>query len=129
MNELQVIESGAMYCSMKTETMEDRVAFYNAMSAPDEQLRDHINEVLYFKDVFVEPVEVTDEETGENRSANRIVLLDVNGVSYSTMSNGIYNSLKRVFAVFGCPTWENGLALKVKQVNNKQRQMLTLVAV
>lgn len=129
MNELACIENDGFYSSLKVDTHEQRVAFYNATSAPDEQLRDHINEVLYIRDVCAEPVDVTDDKTGEVRRAVRVIMVDVNGVSYSTLSAGIYNSLKRVFGIFGAPTWENGLALKVKQMNSRERQVLTLVAV
>lgn len=129
MNELACIENNGFYSSLKVDTHDQRVAFYNATSAPDEQLRDHINEILYIRDVYAEPVEVNDDQSGEVRKAVRVIMVDVNGVSYSTLSAGIFNSLKRVFGIFGEPTWENGLALKVKQMNIRERQVLTLVAI
>lgn len=131
MNEIANISRSALelsgsYTSMKLETREDKVALFNAMTNPEHRLRDHINEVIRVRDVYAEVIELVDGQTGEARSAVRTVLIDVNGVSYTTSSSGVANSLNRIFAVFGEPTWEGGLPVKVKQINNKERQILTL---
>lgn len=120
------------YCSIKCETFEDKARVYNAMSAPDDRLRNHINETIRIKDVYCEIVEcaLKDEKgelTGEVNNAPRVVIIDTDGKSYQCVSSGVFNSLKRLFRVFGRPTWENGLPCKVKQINAGTRQILTLV--
>ena len=84
------------------------------------------------KDVYCEIVDcaVKDEKgelTGEVNKAPRVVLIDSDGKSYQCVSTGVFNSLKRLFGVFGYPTWVRALPCKVKQISVGTRQILTLV--
>ena len=129
-NEMNIFEQGNQkpaYCSIVAESFEDKAKIFNAMSSPDERLRNHINEVIKIRDVYCEIVESTNKYTGETSEAPRVVLIDTEGKSYQCVSTGIFNSLKRLFTVFGMPTWEKGVPCKVKQVSNGERQILTLV--
>lgn len=125
---LDIENESASYSSMECVTQEDKVLFYNAVSSPSENLRDHINEAVNVKDIFVEVIDL-EREDGTITQAPRIVLIDVDGVGYQCVSGGVLNALKRIIKIFGYPTWENGLVLKVKQINRGERQVLTLVAV
>lgn len=128
--EMNIFEQGNQkpaYCSIVAETFEDKAKVFNAMSSPDERLRDHINEVIKIKDVYCEIVECENKETGETSEAPRVVLIDTEGKSYQCVSSGIFNSLKRLFTVFGMPTWGQGVPCKVKQISNGERQILTLI--
>lgn len=124
--------SKGQYCSMRMDTLEEKVAVYNAMSNPDERIADHINEVIELKDVFCEIVECSREnqETGEivKDEVPRIVLVATNGKTYQCVSQGIFQAVKRLIAIFGAPTWEQGLKVRIKQVNSRQNKVLTLVA-
>lgn len=110
-----------MFCTMKEGTLEERAKVYNAINNPDEKLRDHINETIYVNDVYCEEVTFDDGTIG-----HRIVVIDKDGVSYSTMSTGVYNSMRNMMKIMGMPPWE-GMPIKVKQVNLKEKQVLTLV--
>ena len=90
-------------------------------------MRNHINEVIRVRDVYCEIVTCLNKDTGETSEAPRVVLIDTEGKSYQCVSTGIFNSLKRLFTVFGMPTWEKGVPCKIKQVSNGERQILTLV--
>ncbi len=129
-NELNIFEQGAQkpaYCSIVAESFEDKAKIFNAMTSPDERLRDHINEIIKIRDVYCEIVACVNKDTGATSEAPRVVLIDTEGKSYQCVSTGIFNSLKRLFTVFGMPTWEKGVPCKVKQVSNGERQILTLV--
>ena len=129
-NELNIFEQGNQkpaYCSIVAESFDDKAKIFNAMSSPDERLRNHINEIIKIRDVYCEIVECVNKETSETSEAPRVVLIDTEGKSYQCVSSGIFNSLKRLFTVFGMPTWEKGVPCKVKQVSNGERQILTLV--
>jgi hypothetical protein len=78
------------------------------------------------KDVYVEVIDLTDEDTGESVQAPRIVLIDTEGKTYQAVSKGIFGSLAGLFKVFGEPTWEEGLPLTVKQISLGKNQMLKL---
>ena len=88
------------YCSLTAQTEEDKAVLFNAMNAPDQRLKEHINEVIRLKDIFVEVVYCTNEETGVVSPAPRIVLIDDGGVSYQCVSKGIFGAVKKLFAVF-----------------------------
>ena len=129
-NEMNIFEQGNQkpaYCSIVAESFDDKAKIFNAMSSPDERLRNHINEIIKIRDVYCEIVECVNKDTGEKSEAPRVVLIDTEGKSYQCVSTGIFNSLKRLFTVFGMPTWEKGVPCKVKQVSNGERQILTLV--
>lgn len=114
----------SFYCSFKPETNEDKAKLYNMMNDVDERLSDHVNNALEIKDVFVEPVSLTRED-GTVAVCPRVVLMDVNGITYGCVSLGVYNALKKLIAVYGEPTWD-GLKIVPKQIQKDKRRMLTI---
>lgn len=114
------------FSSLIAETDEQKADLFNAINNPDKRLADCINMTINAKDLFIEVVNCTNEETGETTPAPRIVIVDDKGVSYQAVSVGIYSALKKVIQIFGIPTWEKPIALEVKQVTKGQRKMLTL---
>lgn len=114
------------FCSMTASTDEDKAKLFNAMNNPDKRLADCINMKIKAKDLYIEVVNCTNEETGEITACPRIVIIDDKGVSYQAVSIGIYSALKKVIQVFGTPTWEKPVTLEVKQVSKGTRKMLTL---
>jgi hypothetical protein len=106
------------YCSMKATTAAEKADLYNAMNAPANRLKDCINEVIEIKDVFVEVVHCTNTETGERVPVPRTVLIDSKGAGYQAVSSGIFNALKKLFAIFGEPhTWTAPIKVKIKQIS------------
>ena len=114
------------YCSIKPTTTEEKKALYNMMNSSDERLADCINQVIKVKDLYIESVEVKNEE-GITSIAPRIILMDTEGRTYASVSVGIYNSLRKLIQVFGEPTWPDGIAVKVVQHTKGNRKMLSLV--
>ena len=118
-------EQTSMYCSIQGGTHESKVAVFNASNNPDHKVGDYINKVIVVKDVLAELIEVTNEETGEMEMTPRVVLIDVDGESYQAVSKGIFNALKKAIAIFGAPTWDEGLPCLIKQVSVGRGSMLT----
>ena len=114
------------FCSMFATTKEDKAKLYNAMNNPDSRLADCINMQIKAKDLYVEIVNCTNEETGEVTACPRIVIIDDEGKSYQAVSIGIYSALKKIIQVYGAPTWADPVTLEVKQITKGQRKMLTL---
>lgn len=123
--ELSQPESNA-FCSIKEDSLEAKKLVYNASNNPTHKIDDYINKEIALKDVFVEIIELANENTGELEQAPRIVLIDDKGESYQCVSNGIFGSLKKLMAIFGEPTWEEAIHVVVKQVKVKRGTMLTL---
>lgn len=114
------------FCSMKAESHVEKAALYNAMNNPDKRLADCINMQIKAKDLYIEVVNCTNEETGEVNACPRIVIIDEEGTSYQAVSIGIYSALKKAIQVFGAPTWHEPVTLEVKQITKGNKKMLTL---
>lgn len=116
-------------CDMANLNEKEKATVYNAMSNPDKRLRDCINMEITIKDVFFEETELTDDKTGEVKTGIRVVLIDDKGVSYSCVSRGIFNACKRLAAVYGNPTWEPAVKVRVVQISIGATQVLSLKAI
>ncbi len=114
------------FCSMKATTDDEKARLYNAMNNPDKRLSDCINMQIKAKDLYIEVVQCTNEETGEITPCPRIVIIDDENVSYQCVSIGIYSALKKVIQVYGAPTWKTPVKMEVKQISKGTRKMLTL---
>lgn len=119
-------EKVTMFTSMSAETVDEKKALFNAMNNPQKRVADMIGKEIAIRDVFVESVDMVNEETGEVTIAPRIVLVDTKGVSYQCVSTGIFSALKKLFQIFGMPTWENGIKTEVAQIQKGKRNILTL---
>ena len=112
------------YCSITNDGKRGTaIKIYNAINNAEEQLAEHINEVIEVVNVVAHPVELIDEESGEIFTALRTILITKDGTSYSAVSSGITNSLARIFALIGKPdggAWEKEpVKMKVKQVQTR----------
>lgn len=114
------------FSSLQATTDEEKAKLFNAINNPEKRLSDCINMTLKVKDLYIEVVNCTNEETGEVTACPRIVIIDDKGVSYQAVSLGIYSALKKVIQIFGVPTWEKPILMEVKQVTKGNRKMLTL---
>lgn len=123
-----VMNTGLGYTDMNLADRSAAVAFYNATSNPANKLKEHINEVLSLVHVSVECVEVSKEDAPDDKViAPRIVLITDDGQSYSCVSIGVYQSLKRMFALLGAPdTWTEPVKIKPVLISTKRGQVLSL---
>lgn len=119
-------ELGQPYCSMQVTDEKSASMLFKAMNQPDDSLGDHINETIDVINIFIQPVPMVNHDTGEMNVVPRIVLFDVEGKTYVTVSRGIYNALKNMCAIVGTPeTWKAPVTIKVGQRQIKERRMLT----
>lgn len=124
-NELSM-ERTTSYSSIAPTTKGEKKRLFNAMNNPDANVSDFINKSISLVDVFVEPIEVTNGETGEIEYAPRIVLIDKAGKSYQCVSKGMLGALKSAFFIYGEPTeWDEPLEITIKQVSVGKGSMLT----
>ena len=116
--------TGNFYCSIPNNgDRKSKVAIFNAVNGADEQISDHIGEVLEVVNVVAHPIELLDEVTGEVVRCLRTVLIDKNGKSYVAVSQGIASALSRIFSIIGMPdngAWEaEPVKMKIKQVKTR----------
>lgn len=106
-----ITEAMGFYTSLSLQTRGERLHMMNSInnSVP---LLDKVGEELSIKDVVLQTVTVTNQQTGEMEGAVRTTLIDVDGNAYNATSKGIAQSLRQVFNIIGEPTtW--GEPLKV----------------
>ena len=121
---------GANYFSGSVKTPEDKKRLVNAMNNPDKRLADVVNTVIAVRDLYVEQVEMANQETGELQTCPRIVLIEAEGVSYGCVSYGVLGSLKKIMAVYGPPTWDDHVTVKPVFVSKgNDRRILSLLLV
>ena len=115
----------SQWCSMNPKTQQEKIALFNAMNNPENRIKECINLPINVKDVFCEVVECQSDD-GTLQKCPRIVLIDENAVGYVAVSKGVYNSIKKIFAIFGEPTWETPLTIIPKTITKGQKQITTL---
>lgn len=118
---------GDLYVSFTPKTDEQKAALYKAMSQPDRRMSDFINTKFRASDLYIEMVEIADEETGEVSQLPRVVIFADDGTTYASISKGIYNAVKRLCAVYGMPHWDKPIPLKIIQTTAKNRKFLNLI--
>lgn len=119
-----------MYCSLVSDgSMASKARIFNAVNSPDKKISDCIGETILLKDIVAHPVILTDEETGEAVDAMRMVLVDVDGISYEAVSGGLANAVQRILQIFGQPeTWAEPIPVKPiqKGTRNGNNKVTTL---
>ena len=128
-NELTLFNGngGRTYCSKIAESEEEKKDLFNALETCDALLNDCVGQEIDIKDVYCEEREITDEETGEIKKKYRTILFDMNGQTFATGSYGIFNIMRKLMAIYGMPTWKNGLKVKVaKRPIGNGKSTLTL---
>lgn len=119
-------ESSDSFCSLKAETPQEKATLFRIMNSPEKRISDCINQTILVKDVYCEVVQVTNKETREVNTCPRVVLVDKDGIGYQSVSFGIYGSLKKLFQVYGVPTWEEPVPVKVIQISREKNKILAL---
>lgn len=131
-NELTLFngQGNRTFCSKVVQKEEDKKELFNALETCDALLNDCVGQEINIKDVYCEEREVIDENTGETKKKYRTIIFDVSGQTYATGSYGIFNIMRKLFTIYGMPTWENGVKVKVAKRpigNGKSTLTLTLV--
>lgn len=112
--------------TMDPESKDYKKAMLKALNNPTDKISNLINQEIEITDVFCHNVECVSQE-GEVQVCPRIVLFDKSGNAYESVSFGVYNSVKNIFAVFGHPsTWDQPIKVKIVQINKKEKKMLSL---
>lgn len=113
--------------NLKEMTKDQLKIVYNAINNPTYRVGDMINQVIDMVMVHITPIEVTDSESEEVITLPKTVIIDTQGESYSCVSKGIYNALNNIIDIFGEPSPENVISVKVVQkTGGKYNKYLTL---
>lgn len=132
-----------MFCTMNLEEKENMVTLYNSLQECDVKIADVKGQEIEVVDVFVEKKEVPqrdektdeiifDDETGEVKTKTRFrtILFGSDGKTYVSAAYGVYNSLRQILPIFGNPSKDNPITVKVgtrKLRSGKESLVLTVV--
>lgn len=112
-----------LFSSLDMEGNRDKI--FNAMGDADYKLKkwtiDNPGKFVKVVDVVAHNVEIVSED-GEVVEATRTVWIDNDGLTYSSVANGVKDSMGRVFMLYGMPnSWpEGGLPLRLKEVETRR---------
>lgn len=141
MNELAILKPDSMetlYIARQPDTPEEKKAVANAMSNPTHKLADFVNTPITVSNIFMEKIVMDQQKTVRDDEGNeltvtepnetiRTILIDQDGISYSTLSVGVINALKHFFLIFGTPdTWEEPKTMIPKNVQVGKGKLITL---
>lgn len=99
------------------ETVEEKTAFFNALSAKSTNISEMIGKTINLTNVVFQGRNFTDEDTGEFEKAMRVIFIADDGEVYHSYSAGILNSVKTFLSVYGTPdTWEQPIPVTVERV-------------
>jgi hypothetical protein len=110
------------FSSIVPETKEQKISMLNLLSGDDEKtqpLGEHIGAHISVSNVIFNPYDKVNEETGEIEYGVLTYLVTPEHVVYVTSSKSVYFSMKRIFQVFGEPTYQEGEEITVKVVKKQ----------
>lgn len=133
------ITNTGVYCSVNLSDADAKKKVFNALNKVDKNLKEEVNCPVTVRDFYIEPAElpqtdnngnpVVDEATGEvvTTIAPRIILFDADGISHGCCSQGVYNSLVRLVAMFGTPDkWDEPITVTPQLLSTKKGQVMNL---
>lgn len=104
------------FSSVKVETREEKIKLYQLIEEENDSLKpatEHIGTEIELKDVIFRKYDSVDELTGELEEGVLTYLFDKNGTVYVTSSKSVYFSLNKIFKIFGEPTYEEAVLIKL----------------
>lgn len=141
-NSMFASQEKQMFCTLDLTEKSNSVKLYNALQQCDVKINDVKGSVIEMKDVFIEVKDiperdsndniVLDEETGEvvTKRHFRTIIFDNEGKTYVSAAYGVYNSLRQIIPIFGNPSEDNIIKVKVGNKTTrtgKESLILTVV--
>ena len=130
------INESVKKCTLNLDEEANQVLLYNVLTGDaDALLNDMVDQEINMTGAFMDkhPAPVVDEGTGEvigTTSKYRIIIFDDEEKSYATGSYGIYNALNMIIEIFGNPSKEHPIKVKVsKKATSNGHSTLTLIRV
>lgn len=109
-----------VYCSVSASNPANKAIVYNAINNPTVKISDHVGKDIYIKDIYCEEIEVPDKDTGEIRNLTKTVLIDPDGNSFFSVAAGVFRAVKNLIAIFGYPTYETPVHVRVTTIRLKK---------
>lgn len=107
------------------ETMEEKKALYNAISAPTGKLKTLVNMEIEMTNFHLERTNLMDDE-GVATEAVVSTIITADGGAYTTVSNGIFKAIQTICSIYGMPAvWSSPIKVRPVQRDVGRGSMLT----
>lgn len=117
---IEGLNSGAAIFSTVTGDDFETKLLVMAAVIDSKPIDENINKVINLSNIIIQPVELTDEKSGEVNVAPRVVLLDADGTAYHGTSIGLLSSVRNIMATVGHPAqWPHPLAIVVTREKSR----------
>lgn len=125
MNQLVIFKNDTterqMYATLDMNDKENKAKLFNATENADVLAMDCVNTELILKDVYIEKIPTTNEETGEVGYKYRTILFDDEGKTYATGSYGMYNTVTKILSIYGIEyLHDEGLKVVISKGSSKE---------
>lgn len=127
------------YHTLDLNSKEDKIKLYNSLQQCDILLNDIKGETIEIDNLYIEKKLIDekdekgnikiDDETGQVIQKNhyRIILYGTDGKTYVSSSYGVFNSITQIVNIFGKPSKDNKMKLKVSEKSVKNSNFKSLV--
>ena len=104
--------------------LDNRIGIAQAMGDADYNLRDYFKAnpmaaPLEMVDALAHNVDIVTDD-GEAIKASRLVIIDKNGKTYSTVADGARSSMGNLFNIFGLPPFNPPLKIVAREVKTRR---------
>lgn len=110
---------GWSFTTLDRTTKAGRELAFRARDWDGAKLDAMIGKTIDVENLYINPTEYVDAETGEVTLGIHIALITPDGTLYHCGSKGVYNSLESAWAEIGPAPWKDPLVFEVEQVSSK----------
>lgn len=112
----------ALYSSFEAQTREEKVWLLNLFDSQEGSataLSDAVGSTINIKHVIIRKYDSIDEDSGELVNGVLTYLIDTDDNAYVTSAKAVYFSINRIMEVFGKPTDDEWVDMKVTVTKTK----------
>lgn len=122
LNSMAAGQAAGFYSSITGTDFDSKLEVLNAMT-DSQKIDDVLGQTIMVRNIIIQAIEMTDEETGEIKPQPRVVIIDEDGAAYAGISAPLYRDVKNWMNVLGQPSeWEGALPVKVTKEGTGNRR-------
>lgn len=104
----KMIGDNKFLTSVDCDSFEDRLKLVNMVTGDINMVSEHLNEDIEVKDIYIDIVEVNNEEKKIDAEPDkirtpRIVFINKDGVGFYSTARGVVNKFENILALLGTP--------------------------
>lgn len=106
-----------LYRSFDVVSKEDKIKLFKVMNGDSKKIKECVNSIIEISDIYCDVAVLKRKQadgTETEDKAPRVVIIDKDGVTYTAISKGVFNSVRQIVGIFGdCCEWTEPVKVKV----------------